>query len=557
MRLDFKKGICLKAIAFGLVFFLPILLLSCKTAENPDDLKDSPELSLPISSEKLVVAHCMTNIIRYKNHPFEDSCKPEYYFKEGNITAPLGGLSQVYVAADSLLSNATLEEAVAFEMKAAKKCGIDGFQFYYHLGSRTDDDIIKAYFKVADEQHIDFKFTFCISHPKGATESIKIDEFAERINGIFKAVGQNNKHWLRTPNGRLLVYSWYGEDLADIPAKPIFPKPYYAAKAFQKLASAVHDKFACVYTINQRYSKTELNDILDYFPAVWVWTLPYTNDYFGYDVAKACKERNRNYTASVFNDFYTSKLLKKGTWDMYHNAADAVKAGIDSVDRKYIPTGLSNNFRKLFDFGIKQDVQIINVITWNDYPEGHHIAPEINHNYGFAILLNYYKKLWKGEKSPYQNKDVAIAFFKKYQSNIQPKPYDIPMVSFEKEAKPTPVDDSIEVVTLLEDSALLYINDQKIKVSAGLKSSIVASRPGNVSVRVMRDGKETINFITPEGITTTPYRTDRLTYSFSSEFKNFHHELFGDENAYCSSEYSIIPLQQHFKKPARLNSTLH
>ncbi|MET4082641.1 hypothetical protein ABIB40_002601 [Pedobacter sp. UYP30] len=549
MKLNFKKSICSRALAFAVLLFLMAGISACKTAKKTDDLKNLPALTLPISKEKLVIAHCMTNIIRYKNHPFEDSCNPEYYFKTGNITAPLGGLSQVYVMADSLLSNASLEEAVAFEIKAAKKCGIDGFQFYYHLGSRTDDDIIKAYFKVADEQKIDFKFTFCISHPKGKTESIKIADFAERINGIFKAVGQNNKHWLRTPDGRLLVYSWYGEDLADIPAKSNFPKPYYAAKAFQKLANAVHDKFACVYTINQRYSKTDLNNILDYFPAVWIWTLPYTNTYSGFEVAKACKERNRNFTASVFNDFYTSKLLKKGTWDMYHNAADAVKAGIDSVDRKYIPTGLSNNFRNLFDFGIKQNAQIINVITWNDYPEGHHIAPEINHNYGFAILLNYYKSLWKGEKSSYQNKDVAIAFFKKYQSNVTPNPYNIPVVSFEKEAKPTPVEDSIEVVTLLKDSATLYINNQRVKVAAGLKSSVVASKPGNVIVRATRSGKEIINFITPEGITTASYRTDRLTYSFSSEFKSFHHYLFGDDKAFVSSEYSTLPLQPQFKKP--------
>lgn len=520
--------------------------------QKEDSLKNVSELSLTISSKKLVIAHCMTNIIRYKNHPFEDSCKPEYYFKTNNITASLGGLSQVYVMADSLLKNASLEQAVAFEMKAAKKCGIDGFQFYYHLGNRSDDDIIKAYFKVADEQNIDFKFTFCISHPKGKTESIKIDEFAERINGIFKAVGQNNKHWLRTPDGRLLVYSWYGEDLADIPTKPKFPKPYYAAKAFKKLANAVHDKFACVYTINQRFSKKDLNDILDYFPAVWIWTLPYTNNYFGVDVAKTCKERNRNFTASIFNDFYTSKLLKKGTWDMYHNAKDAVNAGIDSVDRKYIPTGLATNFRKLFEFGIKENAEIINVITWNDYPEGHHIAPEINHNYGFAVLLNYYKSLWKEEKSPYQNKDVAIAFFKKYQSNIKPKPYDIPLVSFEKEAKPTPIEDSIEVVTLLKDSATLYINNKKIKVEAGLHSSVVVSAIGNVTVQVFRGTKQVINFTTPEGITRTPYRTDRLTYCFSSEFVNFQHELFGSEKAFCSSEYSELPLQPGFKKPSTI-----
>ncbi len=547
MKLNFKKTF--HVATFALILAVAVNALSCSNTAEVDELKNLPEYSLPISKEKLVIAHCMTNIIRFKNHPFEDSCKPEYYFKDGNITAPLGGLSQVYVMADSLLKNASLEKAVEFEMRAAKKCGIDGFQFYYTLGNQSDDDIIKAYLKVADEKNIDFKFTFCISHPKGRTEQDKIEEFAERINGIFKVTGRDNKHWLRTPDGRLIVYLWYGEDLVDIPGHPSFPKPYYVAKAYQKLAKAVNDKFACVYTLNERYAKKDLHHIMDYFPAVWIWTLPYTKNYSGFEVAEACKERHRNFTASIFNDFYTSKLLRKGTWDMFHQAKDAVDAGINEVDRKVIPTGLSNNFRKLFEFGMKQDAQIINVITWNDYPEGHHLAPEINHNYGFAVLLNYYKSLWKGEPSPYQHKDVAIAFFKKYQSNIRPKPYDIPVVSFEKEAKPTPVEDSIEVVTLLKDPATLYINHQMKKVPAGLTSSVVASTPGNVKVRATRGGKEIIHFVTPEGITVNPFRTDRLTYSFSSEFMNFHQALFGNSKAFCSSQYSIIPIEPSFKLP--------
>ncbi len=37
---------------------------------------------------------------------------------------------------------------------------------------------------------------------------------------------------------------------------------------------------------------------------------------------------------------------------MYHQAGDAVNAGMSNVERKYITTGLSYNFRKLFEFGI-------------------------------------------------------------------------------------------------------------------------------------------------------------------------------------------------------------
>src|SRR5690606_38708678 len=72
-----------------------------KIKAEKDDLKNHEELSLPIAGKKLVIAHCMTNIIRYKGHKMEDSCNPEYYPPYGNITATLGGLTQVVPLTDS------------------------------------------------------------------------------------------------------------------------------------------------------------------------------------------------------------------------------------------------------------------------------------------------------------------------------------------------------------------------------------------------------------------------------------------------------------------------
>ncbi len=504
-----------------------------------DSLKNLPEYSLPLTNGKLVIAHCMTNIIRYKGHEFEDSCNPDYYTAKDNVSAPIGGLTQVKPMDDSLFAGLGLDEAVEFEMRAAIRSGIDGFQFYYTLHNKTWDDIIKAYFRVADRKHINFKFTFCISHPDGGTEASKIAEFASRINGIMNEVGHNNPHWLRTPDGRLVVYQWLGEHLADIPAdKNGLPDQFYIACAYKRLADAVHERFSCVFTINKEISKKELNDFLDYFPATWIWTLPYGKNYIGNMVAEQCRLRHRTFTASVFGDFYTSKLLKKGTWDMYHQVQDAVNAGMDNVDRKRIITGLSYNFRKLLEFGIKQDAPIINVITWNDYPEGHHLAPEINHNDGFSILLNYYKNKWKGLSSPYEGRDVAIVFFKKYKHTIKPDPYNIPVVSFQKEVIPESWEDSIEVVTMLATKAQLSVDGMTKTVAGGLVSTKFPLKTGPVTVSVSRDGKTTVRFKTPEGITDKPYRADRITYTFSSEFNDFYKNLFDGFRPEYSHEYN-------------------
>jgi hypothetical protein len=531
--------------------FLALPFMSCLQSRAQDNLKNRPELRLPLADTKRVIAHCMTNIIRYKGHTFEDSCNPDYFAATGNISSSLGGLTQVRVMSDSLLSNATLDEAVEFEMRTALKCGIDGFQFYYVLGSAAWDEIIKAYFRVADEKNIDFKFTFCISHPAGGTEAGRIAEFAIRMNNIFAAAGHDNPHWLRTPDGRLIVYMWYGDGLADIPDDlKGFSKPYYVASAYNKLGSLVNERLACIFSVNEHISAGTLDEYLDYFPAPWIWTLAYTKNYIGYAIARACKKRNRSFTGSAFPDFYTSKLLKKGTWEMYASAKDAVRAGIKKVERKYLATGLSVNFRSLLQFCIDEDVPIINIITWNDYPEGHHLAPESNHNFGFAELLKYYKSAWKQQSSPYAGKDLAIVFYKKYRHDIVPAPYNIRLVPIATGSVAQADEDIIEVVTFLKEKAQLVVNGNIAAVPAGFFVSSFPQRAGLVNVKVIRDATPVISFSCPEWITDKPYRTDRLTYSFSNGFDEAYKEIFHVLPTQYLNEYSPAALNKNNNEAA-------
>lgn len=519
-----------------------------------DELKNRDELSLPIISKKLVIAHCMTNIIRYKGHKMEDSCNPEYYPPYGNISSTLGGLTQVLPLSDSFLAEATLDEAVEFEMKAAKQSGIDGFQFYYTLGNDGWDEIIQAYLRVAKKKNIDFYFTFCISHPSGGNEDIRADAFGHRIKKIMDEAGHDDPHWLRTPDGRLILYTWYGDSLADIPDDLNGKSAaFYIARVYNKLEKITGEKFACIISINEQISQQKLDQYLDYFPAVWLWTLPYTDHYIGNMVAKQCKKRKRTFTGSAFPGFYTSKLLKKGTWDMFHYAADAAAAGISKTERKYIATGLSYNFRKQWEFGIEQDVPLFNIITWNDYPEGHHFAPEINHNDGFSILLNHYKSQWKKETPLVAEKEVIIAFYKKYHHDKKPSPFNIPVVEIEKRGIDLNIEDSVEVVTLLKENGAISMNGFSKSVPAGLQVTRFAAMPGVVQIALSRGNTIVKQLTCPEWITEYPYRTDRLTYSYSTESLNTLKKLFGTDVFPLSTEYNANATGNHLQyyQPSR------
>jgi len=50
---------------------LSLFVLVMQNANAQDSLRNLPEYSLPLTDQKLVVAHCMTNIIRFKGHEFE------------------------------------------------------------------------------------------------------------------------------------------------------------------------------------------------------------------------------------------------------------------------------------------------------------------------------------------------------------------------------------------------------------------------------------------------------------------------------------------------------
>ncbi|MET0637657.1 MAG: endo-1,3-alpha-glucanase family glycosylhydrolase [Chitinophagaceae bacterium] len=517
---------------------LILLILSAGEVLASDPLNNRRVLSLPLTDHKLVIAHNMTNIIRYKGHRMEDSCDPTYYSPRENITAALGGLTQVLPMSALFLADSSLEAAVEFEIRAAMQSGIDGFQFYYTLGGEDADKIILTYLNVATKKQLDFKFTFCISHPSGSTEASRINRFATRMNLILDQVGRSNPHWLRTPDGRLILYTWYGETLADTSnASPEQPAPLLMARAYNKLEQAVKDSFAVVLSINEFISVSKLNSYLDYFPAVWLWTLPYSTGYIGEMVWKECSKRKREFTGSAFPGFYTSKLLKKGTWEMYHTAAGATSAGIEKTERKYIVTGLSENFRKQWEFAIAKDVSIMNIITWNDYPEGHHLAPEINHNDGFSLLLLYYRAQWKNLPTPFGDRDILITFYKKYNRMIDPSPYNIPVIQIEKPGTDPGIEDSIEVVTILPNHAEIRIGKQVKEAGAGLQSTRFTATAGKVRVELKRNGTTVERIECPEWITINPYRTDRITYSFSNQTDEFYKKLFNGPGLIYSTEY--------------------
>ena len=179
---------------------------------------------------------------------------------------------------------------------------------------------------------------------------------------------------------------------------------------------------------------------------------------------------------------------------------------------------------QLLKRAVAHDVPIINYVTWNDFPEGHHLAPEVNHSFGPALLLKHFKRRWKSDASSVE-RDEAIVFFKKYRHDVRPR-YAVAL-KVKSRNQNLAVEDRIELVTLLTAPARCTLNGQPLGlVAAGLQVHSIASQPGPVRVQVARHGRTIIRFQTPQVISEKPLRTARLTVSYSSAFEREFEKLF-------------------------------
>ena len=61
----------------------------------------------------------------------------------------------------------------------------------------------------------------------------------------------------------------------------------------------------------------------------------------------------------------------------------------------YVDGDFSRFFRENWELAISQDVELINIVTWNDYFENHHIAPSVNHDAAYLALTRWYGHLFK------------------------------------------------------------------------------------------------------------------------------------------------------------------
>ena len=498
------------------------------------------ELALPITDQKRVVAHYMPGDTFCKSEEPADSVNPAYY-SLGGAAARLGGLVQAVPMAALLKADVSLEEAVEHEIRAAQMMGVDGFQFFYPYSSaallKKYNRIIAAFFKVAAEKFPEFRLTLCLCCGEcSEDQEIAIRKWGGSIRELLAVCG-DSPVWLKTPDGRHLFYTWCPDGLVGRISTHTEVQRNVAlvrdtADAYEELAQYCGIRVAYIYHLRWHTQPGMLDTVLDYFPAVWGWTDSYAPADGWKEVAERCRRRQRTYTQTVYPDYYTSKIYNSDTGDMVRRLNDIIATPHEKLLRETQNCGVTYVYRNLLQRAVDLDVPLINFATWNDYAEGHHLAPEINHNFAFAVLLNHYKRCWLG--LPAEDEWAAV-FYKKYKSDITPKPFAFNLRYKEKAAQS---EDVIELMIWLKEPAELKLNGQPVgNASEGLQVKRVPLRAGPVKLDVERDNASVLTVEGREWITDKPYRTDRLTYGYSSEFDHYFTGLFGNARPPVSDEY--------------------
>ncbi len=484
--------------------------------------------------EKLVVAHYMTDMLPQTERPLNRWIDPELSDPNGS-TAAVNGLQQTVPMASLYLDKVTLEQAVAFEIRAAQQLGVDGFQFYYPLVENPKmlsiryNEIIREFLRQSETKFPGFRISVCLCNPSPAVEGSE----AERIEIWGKPLRElmggttDSKAWLRNENGNILFFLWVADSLAgSVPHRAETPQQIRdVGAAFQKLASVAGAQIDYVYQIRRFNDDAPyLEAIMETFPAVWGWTDSEENEDFWDRVARRCHETGTLYTQSVYPDYYTSKTYSRDAAHRFLTVDEAMKLGPEGNERHYRVTNLTDVQIRLLKKAKERDAGLINYVTWNDYPEGHHLAPEVVHGFGPALLLRYFKEDWQsGEVAV--DRDEAAVFYKLYRHDVSP---EVAFPLFIKSGEKVQTgEDRIELVTFLTKPAECFLNGQSLgSVEAGLQVNAIPSEVGPVTVEVKRDGESILKFEAPVSITDAPIRTDRLTYSHSSAFEREMEQLF-------------------------------
>jgi hypothetical protein len=190
----------------------------------------------------------------------------------------------------------------------------------------------------------------------------------------------------------------------------------------------------------------------------------------------------------------------------------------------------TQNLRNTWQIARQTGAEIVQVPTWNDYPEGTQIAPSAENGWSYLDMSAYYLTWYKTGTAPKIVRDAVYLTHRTQPAAALPS---YPQTLLMKlRGGSSPVRDTVEALTFLTAPATVRIKvgtaSYTCDVTAGEDTCTVPLGPGAVSAVIERNGAPITAVESPATVTRTPYVQD-LQYIASSSGRQNH--VFPDTTA--------------------------
>lgn len=178
----------------------------------------------------------------------------------------------------------------------------------------------------------------------------------------------------------------------------------------------------------------------------------------------------------------------------------------------------TTNLRNTWTIAMNNNADLVQLNTWNDYPEGSPMAPSASHGWSFLDINAYYLAWWKTGVRPAVVRDTVYVSHRKHPLSASPT---FPQTLFMRpRAGSSPGRDTVEALTFLPSPGTVTIRvggaSSSCAAPAGPGVCTVPLGTGTVSASVVRDGVTTTSVTSPFGVTTSPLVQDFAYTAVSS-----------------------------------------
>ena len=183
----------------------------------------------------------------------------------------------------------------------------------------------------------------------------------------------------------------------------------------------------------------------------------------------------------------------------------------------------TQNLRNTWEIARKTGAELVQIPTWNDYPEGTSIAPSAGNGWSYLDMSAYYLSWYKTGSAPTIVRDAVYLTHRTQPAAALPS---YPQTLLMKlRGGSSPARDTVEALTFLTAPGTVRVRvgtaSYTCEVSAGVDTCTVPLGVGEVSAVVERGGAPVTAVESPATVTKTPYVQD-LQYVASASGRQSH-----------------------------------